>query len=52
VPDFSDHPDYDEENTVYGKFNGEIPNDIPERLGQSVTLSHYVHAYPFHAIMW
>jgi hypothetical protein len=52
-PDFTELPDQDYEwcNTVYGDVEEEIPNDIPEPLGNWVTLSHYVDANLHHCLL-
>ena len=49
-PDYSDvvTPEYDWSRTVYGTLEEIIPDDAPEPLGRSVTLTHYVDANLMH----
>ena len=48
-PDYSDLPvkQYDW-SSVYGEVSELLPDDVPEPLGKSVTLTHYVDANLFH----
>jgi hypothetical protein len=52
-PDFSDIPDpqYDWAYSVYGDGEEMIPNDIPEPLGNYVTLTHFYDANLYHDML-
>ena len=52
-PDYSDVPDneYDWATSVYGNVQEDIPQDIPEPLGNTVTLTHYVDANLYHDLL-
>jgi hypothetical protein len=52
-PDYSDVPDneYEWATSVYGNVKEDIPKDIPEPLGNPVTLTHYVDANLYHDLL-
>jgi hypothetical protein len=49
-PDYSDFPDqvHDWAHSIYGEVKEDIPDNIPQPLGQSVVLTHYVDANLYH----
>ena len=52
-PDYSDVPEieYDWSKSVYGNISKLIPKDTPEPLGRHVTLTHYMDANFYHAML-
>jgi hypothetical protein len=49
-PDYSDVPDkeFDWSKSIYGAIEEILPDDVPEPLGNWVTLTHYVDANLMH----
>ena len=52
-PDYSDLPeqDYDWTYTPYGDVKEQVPHDMPEPLGNFVTLTHYFDANLYHDLL-